>query len=173
MSTQSEIFAQSVQHILEAVIFENWLRFYFITEKPLADTQEDALYIAVPEQGMARMRELYPHLLPLAESLQGKEITFDVSRTALCTYVVTELDGKRIPRNMSDTVFDSSTFQMEMHLFNTWVQAHEAQLDKGFLDFTAWKNLFQEWRASEAVQEWTAQLAGAALANPEARDTVQ
>ena len=43
--------------VLESVMFENWLRFYFITEKPDAPTAKDgqpALFIAVPVKGMVR-----------------------------------------------------------------------------------------------------------------------
>ena len=171
MSTQAEVFSQGVQCILEAVMFENWLRFYFITETP---SQEDKLFLSVPDQGMQRIRELHPHLQSLAENLNGKELDFETSRSAVCTYVVTEVDGKRIPRNMSDTVFDSSTFQVELHMFNTWVQAHEAQLDKAFLDFTAWRTLFAEWRASDAAREWATQLAAAAVQDTASvKDTVQ
>ncbi len=155
MSQQSEAFAKGVETILEAVMFENWLRFYFISEKP---DQEDALFLAVPEQGMNKIKELYPNLLYLAELLNGKELTFESSRTALCTFVVTEVDGKLIPQNMSDMVFDSSTFQIELQLFNTWVQSHEDQLDEGFLEFGAWKNFFSQWRNTEEVKEWRLQM---------------
>ena len=176
-ASQQQAFAQTVQYILEAVMFENWLRFYFITEKPqekAAEDGEEKLYIAVPEQGMKRITELYAHLLPLAESLNGKEITFEVSRSAVCTYVVTEVDGKRVPRNMSDMVFDSATFQTEVQLFNTWVQAHEEQLDKGFLDFGAWRKLYAEWRSSDQVKEWAVRLNAAGLhADVENTETVQ
>lgn len=173
MSQQSQDFARGVEYILEAVMFENWLRFYFIVETPGVSEGEEVLCISVPEQGMERIREQYAHLLPMAEDLNGKEITFDSSRNAICTFVVTEVDGKRIRRNMSDMVFDSATFQMEMQLFNAWVQAHEEALDKGFLNFDAWKSLFAQWRTSAAVQDWAAKLAGAAMPAQEAKDTVQ
>ncbi len=155
MSQQSEAFAKAVEIILETVMFENWLRFYFISED---QAQDGALFLAVPEQGMARIGELYPNLLPLAELLNDKELTFEASRTAICTYVVTEVDGKSIAQNMSDTVFDSTTFQVELQLFNTWVQSHEDQLDESFLEFGAWKNFFSQWRATDEVKEFRLQL---------------
>ncbi len=171
MSQSSEAFAKGVEVVLEVIMFENWLRFYFISEKPLTD---DGLFLAIPEQGMERIKELYPHLLPLAEDMNGKELTFESSRTAVCTFVVTEVDGKMIPKNMSDLVFDSVTFQKEMHLFNTWVQAHESQLDEGFLDFGAWRNFFSQWRETEAVQSWAEQMtSGGAVSDGEGADTVQ
>lgn len=162
MSEKLSPFAAAVQHVLEAVIFENWLRFYFISEKP---DQPEELFIAVPDQALQRIQELYPHLYPLVLQLNLQAIDFETSRRALCTYVVTELDGKKIPAEMGGKVFDSTTFQTEMHLFNTWVQAHEQQLDQSFMDFGMWRSLFAEWRTADAVKEWAAQLNTAALQN--------
>ncbi len=168
--SQLSPFADAVQKVLEVVMFENWLRFYFITEQP---DEPEKLFLTVPEQGMKRMRELYPHLSPLAEELNGREIDFDTSRTAVCTYVLTALEGRTIRRDMASTVFDSATFQTEMQLFNTWVQAHEAQLDKNFLDFGAWRSLFAQWRASDPVKELAAQLNAPSIQKIEDSDTVQ
>ena len=159
----STVFQQALQRILEVVIFENWLRFYFITE-----ACESGLTLAVPEQGLMRIRELYPQLMPLVEELNGKEISFELSRRAVCTFVATQLDGKVMPADMANLVLDSAGFQLEMHLFNNWVQGHEEQLDKNFMDFSAWQRLFKEWRNSGKVKEWAAGLAGAALAETSA-----
>ena len=70
-------------------------------------------------------------------------------------------------------MFDSAPFQTEMQLFNTWVQAHEAQLDKNFLDFGAWRSLFAQWRASDPVKELAAQLNAPSIQKIEDSDTVQ
>jgi hypothetical protein len=150
----STAFQRAVRQILEVVMFENWLRFYFI-----AEAEEGALALAVPEQGLARIREQHPQLIPLAEELNGKAISFELSRQAVCSFVATQLVGKAMPANMADLVLDSSGFQSEMRLFNNWVQGHEAQLDKNFLDFLTWKRLFAEWRDSGKVQAWAAGVA--------------
>lgn len=162
MSEKLSPFANAVQHVLEAVIFENWLRFYFISEKPDAP---DDLFLAVPEQAMQRIQEQYPHMYPMALALNTQAIDFETSRRTLCTFVVTELDGKVIPAEMGVKVFDSTTFQTEMQLFNTWVQAHEEQLDRAFMDFGMWRSLFAEWRTSDAVKEWATQLNTTPLQN--------
>jgi hypothetical protein len=142
----SKEFQQAARQILEVVMFENWLRFYFLSE-----TEGGKLALAVPEQALARIREHYAQLTPLAEELNGKEISFELSRQAICTFVAARLDNQALPVN---SVLDSSGFQLEMHLFNTWVQGHEEQLDTNFLDFAAWKRLFGEWRNSDKVKEW-------------------
>jgi len=157
----STAFQEAVRQILEVVMFENWLRFYFISE-----SEGTGLALAVPEQGIARIREQHPLLMPLVEELNGKKISFELSRQAVCTFVVTQLAGKAMPANMADLVLDSASFQVEMQLFNNWVQGHEEQLDKSFLSFASWKQLFAEWRNSDKVQEWAAGLAGAGLPEP-------
>ena len=161
-------FRNAVEQALEAVMFESWLRFYFIEELPPATDgknpddaadAEERLAIRVPEKGMARIRELYPNLLPLAESMNGHEVDFETSRRAVCTFVLGHLDGKTMPRDMAAVVFASATFQVELQLFHTWLQLHEAQLDEGFQEFGAWRNLFAQWRATPGARELAEKLA--------------
>ena len=55
MPEAQEQFQNGVAKVLEAVMFENWLRFYFISEKPEAPAAADgqpALFIAVPVKAM-------------------------------------------------------------------------------------------------------------------------
>jgi len=157
----STAFQQAVRQVLEVIMFENWLRFYFISEP-----EGGGLALAVPEQGVARIREQYPQFMPLVEELNGKEITFELSRQAICAFVATQFDGKTMPMNTADSVLDSYGFQLEMQLFNNWVQGHEEQLDANFLTFSTWRQLFAEWRNSDKVKEWAASLASAGLAEP-------
>ena len=157
-------FRNAVEQALEAVMFESWLRFYFIEELP-ADAEgkkpdaEERLAIRVPEKGMARIGELYPNLLPLAESMNGHGVDFETSRRAVCTFVLGHLDGKTMPRDMAAVVFASATFQVALQLFHTWLQLHEAQLDEGFQEFGAWRNLFAQWRATPGARELAEKLA--------------
>ena len=156
MPEAQEQFQNSVIAVLEAVMFENWLRFYFISEKPDAPAGRDgqpALYMAVPVKGLERISELYPHLLPMAEEMNGKEVDFEASRRAVCNFVLEHVDGHNMPRDTAAMIFESATFQVQMQLFNAWVQMHEAQLDRNFVDFGGWQKLFDEWRSSPAARE--------------------
>ena len=63
------------------------------------------------------------------------------------------MDGKIIARDSAGMIFNSSTFQVQMQLFNTWVQMHEDQLERGFTEFGAWRKLFEEWRQSPGARE--------------------
>jgi len=63
MPEAQEQFQNGVAKVLEAVMFENWLRFYFISEKPDAPTGRDgqpALFVAVPTKAMERISEMFP-----------------------------------------------------------------------------------------------------------------
>lgn len=178
MPEQQEQFQKSVLQVLEAVMFENWLRFYFIIEKPDAPADENGekpLLLAVPEKGMERIKEHYPHLLPLAEEMNGKEVDFETSRRAVCTFVLEHLDGAAMPRDAAAGIFESTAFQIQMQLFNTWVQMHENQLDQGFLEFGAWRKLFAQWRETPGARELAERLslAGQNAASAQAGDTMQ
>ncbi len=167
MSQVPETFVKSIEKVLEVVMFENWIRFYFISE----EQDNEKLFIHVPAQGMQRIKELYPHLCLLAESMNTKEVTFESSRAAVCEHVLTEVDGKTIPKEMSTMVFDSVTFQIELQLFNTWVSAHEDQLDESFLEFGAWRNIFAQWRQTEGVKEVALKMMSAATASVNEKNT--
>ena len=170
MPKEQQEFRDAVEQALEAVMFESWLRFYFIEEVPpeparpedgaanAADAAE-RLVIRVPEKGMARIGELYPNLLPLAESMNGHEVDFETSRRAVCTFVLGHLDGKTMPRDMAAVVFGSATFQIQLQLFHTWLQMHEDQLDRAFQEFGAWRTLFDQWRATPGARELAEKLA--------------
>ena len=156
MPEAQEQFQTGVAKVLEAVMFENWLRFYFITEKPDAPKGKDgqpALYIAVPVKGLERISEMFPRLLPMAEELNGQEVSFETSRRAVCNFVLAHVDGQVIARDSAAMIFESATFQVQMQLFNTWVQMHEDQLERGFTEFGAWRKLCEEWRQSPGARE--------------------
>lgn len=161
MAQEQEAFAKALQQVLEVVMFENWMRFYFITDKldtPKNDAGETPLFIAIPEQGMSRIKELYPHLYPLAQSMNAQEVDFASSQRAICAFVAENLEGKSITVDMARLVLDSERFNMELQLFNTWVQAHESQLDANFNEFGMWRTLFAQWRNSDQVTSWVQEL---------------
>ena len=151
MPEAQEKFQQAVKDVLSGVMFENWLRFYFISE---VEGEKDAegnpkLAILIPEKGMEKIKELYPRMLSMAEDVNGKEASFATSQSAVCTWVACEVDGKSVQQGTSQALVDSRAFQTASTLFNIWVQAYEQQLDQQFLDFGQWVKLFEAWRASD------------------------
>lgn len=160
-------FGKAVETITEVMMFENWLRFYFIEE------EGDKLFIRVPEQGQMRIRENHPALFAMVEDMHDKEVTPETSRMAVCNFIASEVEGSTIKAGMGGRVFDSQLFQFEMHLFGTWVQSHEEQLDRGFLDFNSWKTLYAEWKQSDKVREHVAELRDAMNRSSEQSDVAQ
>ena len=149
MPEEQERFAKAIERMLEAVMFENWIRFYFLQE---ADGEPDRLFVAIPDKGMERIRELFPEFAPMAESLNGREMTLEVSRAAVCGHIHDTLEGSLIPEGGMASHFDTHAFQAGLQLFNVWVQACEQLLDETFLDFGRWREEFAKWRASEHGQ---------------------
>lgn len=146
--TQST-FQEQVATLLEVAMFENWLRFYFIREEDASEYLE----LEIPEKAMARIKDLYPHLYPLASSLNNKPINFETSRDSVIRHIMAEIDGKTLPQGTAQQILQSSTFQIRLQLFHIWEQLHEDQLDRGFSEFGAWKNLFAQWLETPGAKE--------------------
>lgn len=159
-------FITAVQELCEVLMFENWLRFYFI-----AETENGDLIIQVPEAGMKRIEEMHPKLFPLAEGLNNEIITAESSQQAVCTHIAARIDGNTMREGLASTVFDSRTFHIEHQAFNVWVQSHEEQLDQQFLDFATWRALYAKWHNSEEVQAQIASLRDAAERTADADST--
>ncbi len=148
---------EAQRRIAEVVMFENWLRFYFIAE------EGDKLFIRIPEQAMSKLTSGYPRLAGLAERLNNKEIDHKTSLEAVIMFTASEIDGVVLPEALIGQVLDSPRFHLALQLFGSWVQSHEEQLDAGFMEFSVWQSMFDEWRKSEKVQEYAAEVAGAML----------
>lgn len=152
----NEDFRRAVDEILKVVIFENWLRFYFINSEG-----DDEIKIELPEKTLDKIESLFPAYLPLARELNGKPLDFETSRNAILMFVLDYMEGKSLPRGLADKVLSSPEFQLRLRMFNAWVQAHEEQLDRGFMDFGTWAKLFGEWETGPGGQELAKRLAGA------------
>ena len=155
MPREQEEFKNVVNKIIEVVMFESWLRFYFITpmEEEIDGKQEEHLFLILSEKTLHKIEELYPEFLPLALDMNEKELSFELSQKAICTYVVQNIDGKITPRDSVGSIMDSMTFQTELELFHTWLDLHQDQLEQGFTDFGAWLELFRTWEKSPAGHE--------------------
>lgn len=154
MPEAQESLQKAVGDVLEAVMFENWLRFYFI-----AEPEEGKLKIELPEKSLARAKELYPRLYPLAEKMNGKPVDFEISRKAVLAHIMEEMEGKSLPQGEAQRILQSATFQIRLNLFHTWEQLHENQLDQGFMEFGAWRSLFAKWLETPGARELEKKLA--------------
>lgn len=146
-------FDAAVARIAEVVMFENWLRFYFI------DEDGDKLFINLPEKALAQIEKRYGEFHDLADRLNGLTLDHQTSMNEVCLFVAADFGARGLPEDLPARVFDSQTFMLEMQLFSSWVQGHEEKLDEQFMEFGTWQKLYAEWRQSDEVQEYSKQLA--------------
>jgi len=138
----------AVRDVLEAHMFEFWLRFYFLKEKG------DKLFMEVPEEKVAEIREKYPRLVKLVEMMNSREVTVKSSHEDLCAFLGLEFDGQKYGPNVVSKAMDSKMFTFEHHLFNLWAQGHELLLDSEWFDFQDWKDMFEEWKTTPEVRKY-------------------
>lgn len=148
MNTESE-----TARIAEVVMFENWLRFYFIAE------EGEALVLRLPEKAMEQLKKRYAEFYELAEYLNGEEVTHESSLKAVCMFVAGGFGGRALPESVVAEVFDSAVFHQELQLFSSWVQSNEEQLDQQFLEFSQWRDLYARWKETDEVREYREKLA--------------
>ena len=127
MPKEQEQFQQAVVSILEAVMFENWLRFYFLREDEVSEGKY-VLSIAIPEKALDRIRERFFEFYPMAEELNGRELTLDVSRSAVCNFIRDTYEGDLIPQGSLSAYFDTHAFQIGLQLIEPFLAILERRL---------------------------------------------
>ncbi|MDL2290550.1 hypothetical protein LJC09_00385 [Desulfovibrio sp. OttesenSCG-928-F20] len=160
---------QAVTRIAEVIMFENWLRFYFIAEE-----EGGTLRLLLPEKAMLQIKERYADFHDLALHLNGHEIDAQTSMKEICLFVSGDFNGRPLPEYVLAQVFDNPDFQAEMQLFSYWVQVHEQQLDAAFMEFSVWREQYEQWKKSDSVKSYAKDLAVKfTLASTDAPETSQ
>lgn len=164
----SDQLQDAIDKISSAIMFENWIRFYFIVEK------DDKLHIHLPEKAMEQIGKRYARFYDLAERLNNAPISHENSMKEVCLFIAGGFDGRQLPEELISQTFASKSFQFGMELFGYWVQTHEDQLDASFMEFSEWQRLFSEWKTSEKVQEYRKNIvAHRILSESDGSETVQ
>ena len=145
-------FDAAIERVMEVVMFENWLRFYFIEE------EGDRLFINLPDKALEQIKKRYGSLYDLADRLNQQNLDHQLSMNEVCLFVAGDFSSKGLAEDLPSRVFDSNAFMVEVQLFGSWVQGHEEKLDESFLDFETWQKLYREWLQSDEVQEYKRQL---------------
>lgn len=158
MPEEQQRFAKAVNRMMDAIIFENWIRFYFIAEEDVQGQEEPRLALIIPEKAMEQIKQRYGTLAGIAENLNGREASLQNSRDAVVNFIRDELEGKLVPAGTVASYFDSRAFQTSQNLFYAWVQAAEEMLDKQFLDFDQWRDLFATYKDSQSGQKVLSQM---------------
>ena len=140
-------FSKQVRRVCEVMMFENWLRFYFIVE------ENDKLFLRLPAEAEQRIQERYAFFSSLLLDLKDKEVTHENSLNSICIFVAANIESEQAGLKC-ENIFDSPSFHAEMQLFGLWVQNHEDQLDAAFSEFKVWMQMFDEWKKTPKVQEY-------------------
>lgn len=135
------------EKVAQVVMFENWLRFYFIVE------EGDKLFMRLPEKAMEQIKNRYASYYDLAEILNNAEVDHQTSLKAVCLNASSGGDGAPLNEKDLADVFDSPNFQLELQLFGSWVQGHEEQLDQRFMEFSEWLKAYTLWKNTDEVRE--------------------
>ncbi len=159
MPEEQQRFAKAVDRMMDAIIFENWLRFYFIAEKAEQEEgKEPGLILSIPDKAMEQIRRRYGTLQSMAEFLNGRDASLDNSRTAIVDFIRQELEGTLIPAGGIASYFDTRAFQSRLQVFNAWIQVAEDMLDQQFRDFDQWKQSFAGYCETASAKQLLAQL---------------
>ncbi len=147
-----EILADPVEFakkLLEALCFEQYLRFFFLDIPD--DAEDDAPAILhVPEDIVKDIETTCPKLLPLLNALQDKAITFEQSRSAVIREAAFLMNVDPNSSEYKETAAEisvSELFQDELLEFHTWVQEmDETQDSTEPIPFNQWRSTFRKWR---------------------------
>lgn len=126
--------------------FEFWLRYYFIEEK------NEALYITLNEGQVKQMQTQFPEYWELVERVMETPLSPELSQRAVVEFLQINVEGTKHPVNTVSAVLDSKDFGVEMYLFDTWIDLHEAQLMQKIYGFDYWMHSYDDWKQSEKGQ---------------------
>lgn len=136
----------AVKEVAKVFHFEFWLRYYFAQEG------DDGLRLVLtPEQEM-QMRRSFPDMWEMVERLQSEPLSPQLSQQAVGEYLQLYVDGKKFAPNTVSNVLDSKDFEVEMYLFDTWVELHEEQLMEKIYGFDWWMHVYGKWREGEGAK---------------------
>ncbi|MCJ2164457.1 MULTISPECIES: hypothetical protein [unclassified Pseudodesulfovibrio] len=142
----------AVKDALEIFQFDQWIRFYFVTEK------DDALWVEIPDAVMEALREDHPAFHSFADMVNNAITDYKRSQDNVCSFVAARLDGQKYEATVLPQVFDNATFKVEMYIFNVWLKMHESHLDEEYMDFNAWMEMYDGWNSLDEVKEYRTKL---------------
>lgn len=154
--------------LLEAVRYEHWLRFHFLDVPEGVDESGDILaaVLRVPASVAEASRRAEPHLAPLLEDLQGRDISMEGSREAVFRHVARTAGADPADPAFGERLFQlvsDPDFRRELDAFHGWVQElangearpGEEGGEESAPSFAAWQAAFRAWEAERAVRHVT------------------
>lgn len=122
-----------VSQMLEAVIFEQWLRFSWIAEDADGD-----FCIQIPENAAQEISTDYPQFRHLLERLNGTIVDANMACSAILAFARDELGEDAL------AVLEDTAFQENVSRFHLWLHEQADMLEAHPYNFDQWKTLFME-----------------------------
>lgn len=123
--------AHKLNLLLEAIIFEQWIRFYWMVE----DAEGD-MCVLIPEDTMTEIANDYPKFKGMLERLDGSIVDVQLACSAILDFSLQEIGED------THTLLESAELQTAINNFQTWLAAEGDNLDADPKDFTTWKLMF-------------------------------
>lgn len=127
----SDDMRRAMSSLLDAVIFEQWIRFSWIEEDGEGD-----FCIRVPEATFQELTEDYPRYKELLAQLNGTVVDAEMACSAVLGYAQATF-GEH-----AASVLEHSEFQNMVGRFHQWLNDNVETLDREPLNFDQWCNLF-------------------------------
>ena len=127
----SDDMRRAMSSLLDAVIFEQWVRFSWIDEDKYGD-----FCILVPEPTVQELAEDYPQYKELLAQLNGTIVDPEMACSAVLGYAQATLGEYSMP------VLEHPEFQNMVGRFHQWLNDNVEMLDQEPQNFDQWCNLF-------------------------------
>ncbi len=127
----SDEMKQAMSVLVDAVIFEQWLRFSWIEED-----EEGDFCVQIPEATVKELEADYPQYKGLIAQLNGTIVDADMACSAILGYAHATL-GEH-----SMAVLDHADFQNMVGNFHQWLNDNVEMLDQEPKNFDQWCDLF-------------------------------
>lgn len=139
---------KATQDIFQVLMFDQWLRHNYIVEK------DKKLFLEIPEEDMAEIREEHPDLASLADMMGSDEITYEGNQATVFSFIGAKFDGSKYTPETITKVMDSKDMKIEMYMFNLWIKRHEEYLDSGIKPFSEWREMYKNWLEMDQVKNY-------------------
>ena len=130
-SALSDEMKGAMSTLLNAVIFEQWLRFSWIEED-----EEGDFCIQIPEETVSELVEDYPEYKGLIAQRNGTIVDADMACSAVLGYARSSLGEQGL------AVLEHNEFQNMVGRFHQWLNDNVETLDQEPKNFDQWCALF-------------------------------
>lgn len=137
---------KAIKTMLEAIFFENWLRYHFLMEN-----EDQTICLRIPEAAWQKIKTQTPELEAIARELDEKPVDFESSRSTLLKFLRDWCKAKGIPEDDCLKIVLAPEFQEELENQQNWLSLQQLSLpDLGFRD---WQKLYRNWKLNNRLAE--------------------